>query len=90
MQGLADLIDADTEAQRQHALRIASGELRAALERWRQSILSCTAELEAVIDFGETEGDVADARTTARVGDELEQVRAGESAMRSPARSPAR
>ncbi|KAG2219798.1 hypothetical protein INT45_001130, partial [Circinella minor] len=55
IEGLADLLNAETEAQRQLALRQAEGGLRKPYEEWRNKIIKCMATTEAVIDFGEDE-----------------------------------
>ena len=52
-EGLADLIDAETEAQRQQALRQMDGGLRAAAEGWRADIVRAMALVEAAIDFSD-------------------------------------
>ena len=51
VEGLADLIDAETEAQRKQALRVFSGEIGRRIEGWRPKILRSAALMEAVIDF---------------------------------------
>jgi tRNA modification GTPase len=56
-EGLADLIDAETEAQRRQALRQADGALRALYEGWRTRLIAASAALEAALDFSD-EGDV--------------------------------
>lgn len=53
VEGLADLIDAETEDQRRQALRVLSGELGARAEDWRQKLIRATALLEAMIDFAD-------------------------------------
>lgn len=53
VEGLADLLRAETETQRRQALRQAGGELAMLYNQWRASILQCMAQLEAFIDFGE-------------------------------------
>lgn len=58
-EGLADLLAAETEAQRRNALAMASGELSRAGERWRRDLLAVSARLEAILDFSD-EDDVAD------------------------------
>jgi tRNA modification GTPase len=58
-EGLADLIDAETETQRRQALRQASGGLRALATDWHDRLLSILAETEASLDFGEDEEDVS-------------------------------
>ncbi|KAF7722632.1 tRNA modification GTPase gtpbp3, mitochondrial [Apophysomyces ossiformis] len=55
LEGLADLLNAETEVQRRLALRQAEGGLRVPYEKWREQIISCMAHTEAVIDFGEDE-----------------------------------
>lgn len=57
-EGLADLIEAETEAQRRHALATASGALSAIYENWRQKLIEATALVEASIDFSD-EADVS-------------------------------
>lgn len=58
-EGLADLIEAQSEAQRIQALRQASGGLKDLAERWQAALLSALAETEAMLDFSEDEEDVA-------------------------------
>lgn len=53
VEGLADLIDAETEAQRQQAIRIFKGELGDQVERWRADLIRAAALIEASIDFAE-------------------------------------
>lgn len=55
LEGLADLLNAETEVQRRLALRQAEGGLRVPYENWREKIVKCMATTEAVIDFGEDE-----------------------------------
>jgi tRNA modification GTPase len=52
-EGLADLIDAETDAQRRQALRQASGALSALYEGWRTGLIEARALLEAAIDFSD-------------------------------------
>lgn len=53
VEGLADLIDAETEAQRRQALRVLSGDLGRRAETWRQALIRAAALLEATIDFAD-------------------------------------
>ncbi|EJF63061.1 tRNA modification GTPase TrmE [Dichomitus squalens LYAD-421 SS1] len=55
VEGLRDLIDAETESQRKLALKTAGGATRARLEELRNEIIQCLALVEALIDFGEGE-----------------------------------
>lgn len=51
VEGLGDLIEAETEAQRQQAMRVFSGELGALVSDWRTRLIRAAALLEATIDF---------------------------------------
>lgn len=53
VEGLADLIDAETEAQRRQAIRVLSGELGEKAEGWRQGLIRAAALIEASIDFAD-------------------------------------
>ncbi len=50
-EGLADLINADTEAQRRQAFRQLQGEFGKLTETWRERLVRALAHLEASIDF---------------------------------------
>ena len=58
-EGLADLIDADTQAQRVQALRQMQGGLKTRYEGWREGVLDALAQIEGEIDFPD-EADVPD------------------------------
>lgn len=53
VEGLADLIEAETEAQRKQALRVLSGALGSKVDSWRMSLIRAAALLEATIDFAD-------------------------------------
>ncbi len=53
VEGLADLIDAETEGQRRQAQKILSGALARRTEGWRQLLLRASALVEATIDFAD-------------------------------------
>ena len=55
VEGLADLIEAETEAQRRQAQRVLSGDLGRRAENWRTSLIRAAALLEATIDFADEE-----------------------------------
>jgi tRNA modification GTPase len=57
VEGLADLVDAETEAQRRQALRQLEGRLGGLVEAWRERLVRTLALLEAALDFSD-EGDV--------------------------------
>ena len=54
-EGLADLIDAETEAQQKYALRQMEGNLKNLYEDWREKLVNIMAHLEAYIDFPDEE-----------------------------------
>lgn len=62
-EGLADLLAAETEAQRQSALALAEGGLGRKVADWQQTLLRQSALVEAALDFSD-EGDVANAAPT--------------------------
>ena len=53
VEGLADLIDAETEAQRIQSLRVLSGAIGEKVETWRRDLIRAAALLEATIDFAD-------------------------------------
>mgnify|MGYP000701453078 CR=1 FL=1 len=55
VEGLADLIDAETEAQRRQAQRVFAGELGRKADAWREKLIRAAALLEATIDFADEE-----------------------------------
>ena len=67
VEGLADLIDAETESQRRQALRVLSGALGEKAENWRTQLIRAAALLEATIDF-------ADEDVPVDVGPEVESL----------------
>lgn len=75
IEGLGDLLDAETENQRRQALARFEGGLTARIDSWRDQLLDLRAEIEARLDFSD-EGDVADA-LPANFGVEIEKLRTG-------------
>lgn len=53
VEGLSDLIDAETETQRREAMRVFSGELSERVNGWRVRLIRASALLEATIDFAD-------------------------------------
>jgi len=53
VEGLADLIDAETEAQRRQALLVLRGEVGRRAEGWRKRLIRAAALIEATIDFAD-------------------------------------
>ncbi|MGX5773298.1 tRNA uridine-5-carboxymethylaminomethyl(34) synthesis GTPase MnmE [Methylorubrum zatmanii] len=58
-EGIADLIEAETEAQRVQALRQLDGALGRQVAAWRETGIELLAQAEAALDFSD-EGDVDD------------------------------
>jgi tRNA modification GTPase len=60
-EGVADLVDAETEGQRRQALAQLGGRLSAVQARWRDGLIRASAMLEAAVDFPDEElpADVA-------------------------------
>lgn len=53
VEGLADLIDAETEMQQRQAMRVLSGAVGKRAEAWRQGLIRAAALIEATIDFAD-------------------------------------
>lgn len=53
IEGLADLIEAETEAQRKQAQKVLAGDLGRLADRWRKDLIRAASLLEAVIDFAD-------------------------------------
>lgn len=60
-EGVADLIEAETDAQRRQALDQVGGRLSGAQARWREALIEALAVFEAAVDFPDEEipADVA-------------------------------
>lgn len=54
-EGLADLLEAETESQRRSALAMAGGALRRQIEQWRVRLVELSARAELAIDYDEEE-----------------------------------
>lgn len=76
-EGLADLIAAETETQRQSALALAEGGLGRRVADWQLILLRISAQVEAELDFSD-EGDVGETGahdTAARLDTLLGEIR---------------
>lgn len=58
-EGLADLLSAETELQRQAAMAVAGGSMSRQVEAWRMDVLTLSASVEAALDFSD-EDDVGE------------------------------
>lgn len=70
-EGLADLVGAETEAQRRQALRQMQGELGRLYDGWRERLIAALAEAEAAIDFPDED---LPAELQERVGERISGV----------------
>ncbi len=72
-EGLADLIEAETESQRKAALALAEGGLRKQIAAWQERLLALSALAERAIDYDEEDEAVDPAllRDCAALADEL-------------------
>lgn len=91
VEGLADLIDAETESQRQQAQRVLSGAIGLRAQGWRKTLVRIAALIEATIDFADEDvpvdvapevldlidGLVAALRRELAAGKSAERVRIG-------------
>ncbi|KAG1702748.1 tRNA modification GTPase MnmE [Nymphon striatum] len=59
IEGIADLVSSETEAQRKQALAQSRGDSREIYEEWRQRLIHMRALIEAELDFSEEE-DIPD------------------------------
>jgi tRNA modification GTPase len=53
VEGLADLIDAESESQRKQAVQVLAGAIAAKVGPWRANLLRAAALIEATIDFAD-------------------------------------
>ncbi|UZW54609.1 tRNA uridine-5-carboxymethylaminomethyl(34) synthesis GTPase MnmE [Sphingobium sp. JS3065] len=67
VEGLSDLLAAETQQQRRAALLMAEGHFSRRVEGWRHSLLDLSAMTEAALDFSD-EDDVPDEGIEARIG----------------------
>lgn len=58
-EGLADLLEAETEAQRRAAMGVAGGGLRRLIAGWRERVVGLSAQAEAAIDYVGDEDETA-------------------------------
>ncbi len=59
-EGLADLIEAETESQRRAALALAEGGLRRQIEQWQERLLDLSARAEQAIDYHDEDQEGVD------------------------------
>jgi len=67
VEALSDLLTASTDRQREQALTQMEGALGQLYEQWRTDLLHALAYIEAILDFGDEEADVAEAEVVSIV-----------------------
>ncbi|WP_298400040.1 tRNA uridine-5-carboxymethylaminomethyl(34) synthesis GTPase MnmE [Sphingobium sp.] len=67
VEGLSDLLAAETQGQRRAALLMAEGHFSRRIDGWRDELLTLSAMAEAALDFSD-EDDVPDDAIEARIG----------------------
>ena len=87
VEGLADLIDAETEAQRAQAIRLMDGALGALVDTWRARLLTALALIEVTIDFADEEvpvdvWDDVEAEISATKNEIISQIAGSQAAQR--------
>lgn len=70
VEGLSDLLAAETQSQRRAALAMAEGHFSRRVDEWRRRLLDLSAMAEAALDFSD-EDDVPDDAIEARIGEHL-------------------
>jgi tRNA modification GTPase len=56
-EGLADLIEAETQSQRRNALALAEGGLRRRIQSWQERLVGLSAEAERRIDYADEDSE---------------------------------
>lgn len=72
-EGLADLIEAETEGQRRAALALAEGGFRKQIELWRSRVVDLSAQAERAIDYDEDDLPI-DARMASALGELADEL----------------
>lgn len=75
-EGFADLIEAETDAQRKAALAIAEGGFRKQIDGWRQQVLDVSALTERAIDYDDDDHLGVDAASARRCNDLAAELQA--------------
>lgn len=70
-EGLADLLEAETELQRRNALALSSGAFSAQVSHWTERALMLSAQVESALDFSD-EGDVGE--VPAGLAEDIEEL----------------
>lgn len=74
VEGLADLLSAETELQRRSAQAMAGGALSRSVTAWRDAVLGLSAQVEAALDFGDEDDVGEDPELRMRVAGECSRL----------------
>lgn len=73
-EGLADLLEAETEGQRRAALQLAEGGLRRQIEQWQGRVLDLAAQAELLIEYADENDQQADDSLAREAGELAEEL----------------
>jgi len=73
VEGLSDLLGAETQQQRRSALMMAEGHFSRSIAKWQGMLLDLSAMAEAALDFSD-EDDVPDSGIEARIADGISEL----------------
>lgn len=73
-EGLADLLEAETEGQRRQALALAGGALSRAVAGWQAQLLMLSARVEAMLDFADEDDVAADDAEISSINNMIEEL----------------
>ncbi|MEQ1688315.1 MAG: tRNA uridine-5-carboxymethylaminomethyl(34) synthesis GTPase MnmE [Sphingopyxis sp.] len=75
-EGLADLLEAETEGQRRQALALAGGALSGKVADWQAQLLMLSARAEAMLDFADEDDVAADDAEILLINNVIEELSA--------------
>lgn len=75
-EGLADLLEAETEGQRRQALALAGGALSRVVGDWQEQLLILSARVEAMLDFADEDDVAADEAEISLINNAIEELSA--------------
>lgn len=73
-EGLADLLEAETESQRRQALAMAGGALSGVVAAWQTRLLTLSAAVEALLDFSDEDDVAREGHIISNINNEIEDI----------------
>ncbi|MEQ1509131.1 MAG: tRNA uridine-5-carboxymethylaminomethyl(34) synthesis GTPase MnmE [Sphingopyxis sp.] len=73
-EGLADLLEAETEGQRRQALALAGGALSGKVAEWQEQLLMLSARVEAMLDFADESDVTADETEISLINNVIDEI----------------